>query len=249
MVSSTAPPERIRIVRTNEHSSMVAERVRERRANSGILVIGDPRREVFSIGEDLTNTFLLLSGPTRQMTNSTETRSILFLDVAGWSKLAAVEIADYVTKVLPELNKLLSDKGANFVNTWGDAIIATFPSARNCAECALDIRDFFSRNGRQKGVADGLSTRIALHVGEVILAHNPILNRTDIFGAAVHVAARLEPKATPGSVVSTKAFADALKEISGLGPKTYSLGQVVLPKDYGTIEAFLVLGTNEPVPR
>jgi class 3 adenylate cyclase len=110
----------------------------------------------------------------------TELRAILFLDVTGWSKLSAAEIRSYVTGGIPKLLEQLST--ATFKNTWGDSIVATFHSAREAAECALDIRDFFRRTPESEGVPVGLVPRIALHVGEVFTAYNPLIEREDVFG-------------------------------------------------------------------
>ena len=47
----------------------------------------------------------------------------------------------------------------------------------------------------------GISCRAGVHHGLVRLRFNPIIGRQDIAGATVHLAARLEPEADPGSVL------------------------------------------------
>lgn len=140
------------------------------------------------------------------------------MDVSGWSKLTSVDIYRYVTDALPKLNVFLIKNQADFSNTWGDAIVATFNSAKNAAECALEIRDQFRRGTQLDGISNGLTCRLSLHQGEVMLCENPVRRGKDIFGNAVHIAAHLEPATTPGQVFCTESFADALKEVSGLGP-------------------------------
>lgn len=88
----------------------------------------------------------------------------------------------------------------------------------------------------------------ALHVGEVIIATNPLIGRTDIFGDAVHLAARLEPVTGKGDVCCTSEFAVALQESRGIGPKAHLLGEVTLAKGFGITVVFAVTGPNEQPP-
>jgi len=178
----------------------------------------------------------------------TETLSILFMDLSGWSALRPPQITTYLEKALPKLDNLVRRHGAQHINTWGDALVVTFGSARAAAECALDVRDFFRRTPEAEGVPVGLSPRVALHVGEVINAYNPLIKRSDVFGHAVHLAARLEPVTTKGQVFCTKEFAAALEAIKGMGAAAYSVGEVRLPKDFGDVEVFAVVGPGEDPP-
>jgi len=179
---------------------------------------------------------------------STRTLNILFMDLSGWSKLTGLQLAGYLEKALPELDKLVKRHAAAHVNTWGDALIATFGSAKDTAECALDIRDFFRRTPESGGIPKGLAPRVAMHVGEAFIAYNPLLGRTDIFGHAVHLAARLEPVAGKGELACTKEFAVALDAIKGFGPVAHPRGTIELPKGFGRIEIFAVTGPGEDAP-
>jgi class 3 adenylate cyclase len=178
----------------------------------------------------------------------TETLSILFMDLSGWSKLRPPQITTYLEKALPKLDSLVRRHGAQHINTWGDALVVTFGSARDAAECALDIRDFFRRTPETEGIPAGLSPRIALHVGEVINAYNPLIKRSDVFGHAVHLAARLEPVTAKGQVFCTAEFAAALEGIKGMGAAAHAVGKVQLPKDFGEVEVFAVVGPGEEAP-
>lgn len=181
-----------------------------------------------------------------EMNTTTGTRSILFMDVSGWSKLNTIDIKRYVETALPRIKPLLA--GVDFLNTWGDAIVATFTSAKLAAEVALKIRDFFTRATQEDGVPEGLVCRISLHQGEILLCRNALTNTNDIFGHAVHVAARLEPATAPRHVFCTDTFARALLDVGGLGPKAWNLGTVLLPKKFGEIVASVVTWANEADP-
>jgi hypothetical protein len=109
--------------------------------------------------------------------------SILFLDIHGWSKLNQRGIVQYVSQVLPKVGQLLEDNAAKNVNTWGDAIVATFDSSDVAAKTALAIQRFFA-----DGVVAfpaGIRCRISLNFGDVVMQFNPLTKRDDIFGNAV----------------------------------------------------------------
>jgi class 3 adenylate cyclase len=178
----------------------------------------------------------------------TETRSILFMDLASWSNLTSPQIATYLHRVLPQISDIVARFNASHVNTWGDALIATFGSVREAAECALDIRDYFRRATEADGVPPGLAPRLSLHLGEVIVEDNPLLGRPDVFGAAVHLAARLEPVTPRGNVYCTDLFASCLMSTKGLGPVAHQIGTLSLPKNFGTVVAFAVTGPGEDPP-
>ena len=180
-------------------------------------------------------------------TFSSKTRSILFMDVSGWSKLPASEIHAYATKGLQALSQRL--EGYDFINTWGDSIVATFESAKTAAEMALRIQEFFANSYPESGVSSGLTCRVSLHLGEIICCRNALRNEYDVFGEAVHVAARLEPVTATGAIFCTQAFADRLHEVQGSAPKAWPLGQLELAKGFGRVEVFAVTGPNAQDPR
>lgn len=180
---------------------------------------------------------------------ASEIRAILFMDVSGWSKLTSIEIKKYVQTALPQLKPFVAN--SDFHNTWGDAIVATYRSAIDAAKAALSIRDFFQRATAEEGVPAGLTCRIALHQGEILLCENALTGKMDIFGHGVHIAARLEPATAPSQIFCTPEFASSLAGVSGLGPKAWLLGPVKLPKEYGIVNASVVTHANvqeDPTP-
>lgn len=52
-----------------------------------------------------------------------------------------------------------------------------------------------------------------------------------------------------GQVFCTEVFADALTAVKGLGALPHPAGDVVLPKGYGTVKAFVVTGPGEDAPQ
>ena len=168
--------------------------------------------------------------------------NILFLDVVGWSGLESEQIESYVTRALPKINDIL--KEAEFKNTWGDAVVAAFNQPAQAAKAALRIRDMFVRG--EEGIAKGLAARIALHNGMVMVLPNAITeNQKDIFGTAVHLAARLEPVTQSGRVYCTARFASLLKDVADTSIKTTFVRAVALPKNFGSEAAHEVSWIGE----
>jgi class 3 adenylate cyclase len=248
----------IRIVQTAEPLQVFVDAHEKRMDAQGIADFATKRRTLpFGAGDDRTNELLFseveiegsvsmkrqVSGPA-----STVTLSILFMDLAGWSKLKTPQIATYLEKALPKLSDKIRAFHSTHLNTWGDAVVATFASAAAAANCALDVRDFFRRAAESDGVPRGLVPRVSLHLGEVIIATNPLLGKEDIFGEAVHLAARLEPVTARGQVFCTEALANALMAVAGTAPVAHPMGEVDLPKGFGQVKVFAVTGPNEDAP-
>jgi adenylate cyclase len=122
----------------------------------------------------------------------------LAADVAGYSRLTDldeegthVQLQDHLsTLVYP---KIAEHRGRVVKNT-GDGLLAEFSSVVDAVRCALDVqRGMASRNAK---VPDGkrIEFRMGINVGDIII------DRGDIFGDGVNVAARLEGLAKPGGI-------------------------------------------------
>jgi len=87
------------------------------------------------------------------------------------------------------------------VNAKGDGFLARFSSPLDAARCAIEIqRRLHAR--RQEEFA--LTVRIGLHSGEAVM------ERGDILGTVVNLAARVMSEAAPGEVLVTETVADQL---------------------------------------
>ncbi len=84
--------------------------------------------------------------------------------------------------------------GGRRVKTTGDGVLATFDAPARAVHCGLAIRD----GSRQLGLA----LRVGVHTGEVELRGE------DVAGVAVHLAARVQSRASPGEVWVSRTVAD-----------------------------------------
>lgn len=132
--------------------------------------------------------------------------AILYADVVGYSALANKDeerTHTLLASSLDAVTRLVQSHNGKVVNTAGDAILADFPTASSALACAFEIQSTHCG-----GDADQLSNiryRIGINLGEVIL------DRDDIYGESVNVAARIQGLAHPGGICITQAAHSAVR--------------------------------------
>ena len=125
--------------------------------------------------------------------------AIMAVDVAGYSRLTGIDEEGTHAQLTGHLRSL--DRSREFaqhrgrvVKNTGDGLLAEFSSIVEAVRCAVDVqRGMVDRNA---DVPQGkrIEFRIGINVGDIII------DRGDIFGDGVNVAARLEGFATPGGI-------------------------------------------------
>ncbi len=123
--------------------------------------------------------------------------AVVYADVAGYSRLTEQnEEATHRTlgAFLDQVSGCIGEHGGRVVHYAGDAVLAEFPSVMEALECAVRTQRELAR--RNEGVPEDrrLQFRIGVNLGEVIV------DRGDIYGDGVNVAARLESLAEPGGI-------------------------------------------------
>jgi len=137
--------------------------------------------------------------------------AVMFTDMVGYTALmqadekAAVERRDRYVRALDRDH---AAAGGTIVQRLGDGSLSMFPSALAAVQAAVAMQ-------RDLGGA-GVSVRIGIHVGEVLVEPERLT------GDAVNIAARVESFAVPGSVFLSDTAFDQVKnqldlEIAALG--------------------------------
>ncbi|MBR1300622.1 adenylate/guanylate cyclase domain-containing protein [Bradyrhizobium sp. AUGA SZCCT0042] len=134
--------------------------------------------------------------------------AVLAADVAGYSRLTGVDEEGTHAQLQAHLGVLVDPKIAEHrgrvVKNTGDGMLAEFGSVVDAVRCALDVQRGMAE--RNAGVPDDkrIEFRMGINVGDIII------DRGDIFGDGVNVAARLEGLAEPGGIcVSGRVQEDA----------------------------------------
>ncbi len=133
--------------------------------------------------------------------------AIFYADVAGYSRLTGEDETGThrtLSACLDIITDSIENHGGNVVHFAGDAVLADFPTVSNAMTCAIAVQQ--ELGGRNRDVPDErkVQFRIGVNVGEVIV------DRDDIYGDGVNVAARLESLAEPGGVCISGAVFDAI---------------------------------------
>jgi len=123
--------------------------------------------------------------------------AILYADVAGYSRLTGADeegthriVADY----LDTISELVARSGGRVVHYAGDAVLADFPSVVTAVRCAVEIQNELAVRNTDIPEDRKVRFRIGVNLGDVIV------DRDDIYGNGVNVAARLEGLADPGGI-------------------------------------------------
>src|SRR5690242_7794620 len=136
--------------------------------------------------------------------------AILAADVAGYSRLTGMDeegthlqLQDHLRALVDP--KILEHRGRVVKNT-GDGMVAEFSSVVDALRCALDVQRRMAERNAEVPDEKRIKFRIGINVGDIII------DRNDIFGECVNVAARLEGLAEPGGITISE---DAYRQIRG----------------------------------
>ncbi len=121
--------------------------------------------------------------------------TILAADVAGYSRLTGLDEEGTHARLQDHLRSLVDPKIAEHrgrvVKNTGDGLLAELVDA---VRCALDVQRGMVERNADVPQEKRIEFRIGINVGDVMI------DRGDIFGDGVNVAARLEGLAEPGGI-------------------------------------------------
>ena len=135
--------------------------------------------------------------------------AILYADVAGYSRLTGADEEGTHRTVVEYLNAMaamISGHKGRVVHYAGDAVLAEFSSVVAAVKCAVEIQQDMAARNAAVPDARKVQFRIGVNLGDVIV------DRDDIYGDGVNVAARLESLAEPGGICLSE---DAYRQVRG----------------------------------
>ncbi|HEY1942246.1 MAG TPA: adenylate/guanylate cyclase domain-containing protein [Roseiarcus sp.] len=138
----------------------------------------------------------------RRLTN------ILSADVFGYSRLMGLDEAGTLA-LLNEykgiMAELIAQHRGRIVSTAGDGVLADFPSSVMAVQTAVDIQRQLAERNQKLEPDRQMWFRIGINLGDVIV------ERDDIFGDDVNIAARLQSMAEPGGILISGTVFDQVK--------------------------------------
>lgn len=124
--------------------------------------------------------------------------TILCADVQGYSSLMGADEADTLERLRRYraiMAELFERHEGRKVNTWGDAVIAEFPSVVEAVRCGVEIQDALSAENRDLPDGRQMWFRIGINLGDVME------DGSDLYGDGVNVASRLQSLADAGGIM------------------------------------------------
>ena len=174
--------------------------------------------------------------------------SVLFSDVAGYSKLTEPQLRVFLEHILPTISNMLAKDRGNIIeiNTWGDAIVVVSADPYFIARFAFELRDYYRDTPwEQFHLPDSLGCRISLNTGVVFIGTDPLRQTQGILGAHMNLTARIEQITPVGEIFSTDNFKHLIDRPDKHRIAFDDVGSRSLPKDFGTCHLFRVRRPRE----
>ena len=133
--------------------------------------------------------------------------AILYADVAGYSRLTGDDEEGThrrLSKYLDLISDGVTEHHGRVVHYAGDAVLADFGTVTEVLTCATSIQRSLASQNQELPDERKVQFRIGVNLGEVIV------DRDDVYGDGVNVAARLEALADPGGICISDAVRTAV---------------------------------------
>jgi adenylate cyclase len=125
--------------------------------------------------------------------------ALLVADAVGYAGLMRLDEDATHHQVSADLDTLFAPRIRRYrgrvVKTTGDGLLAEFPSIVACVTCAIEIQQALAGRQLPADADAGPLYRIGINLGDVIIERN------DVYGDGVNVAARLQALASPGGIL------------------------------------------------
>lgn len=133
--------------------------------------------------------------------------AILYADVAGYSRLTGQDEEGThrrLSAYLDAITVAVNDHGGKVLHFAGDAVLADFTTVSDALTCAAAVQCDLKVLNQDLPENRRVEFRIGVNLGEVIV------DRGEIYGDGVNVAARLEALAKPGGICIAGTVYDAI---------------------------------------
>jgi adenylate cyclase len=134
--------------------------------------------------------------------------AIFYGDVAGYSRLTGQDEEGthrILSSYLDAITEAIENHNGKVVHFAGDAVLADFSTVKDALSCAVDAQQDIKARNQDFSDDKKLEFRIGVNLGDVIV------DRNDIYGDGVNIAARLESLADSGGVCISGAVYDAIR--------------------------------------
>ncbi len=124
--------------------------------------------------------------------------AIVAADVVGYSRIMGADEKGTLVALkahrIELIDPLISAHKGHIVKTTGDGLLLSFPSVVEAVSCAVAVQSGMAKRNESIPVNRRIEFRIGVNIGDVIV------EKDDVFGDGVNIAARLEQIAPPGGI-------------------------------------------------
>ncbi|MFQ5995728.1 MAG: adenylate/guanylate cyclase domain-containing protein [Acidiferrobacterales bacterium] len=173
--------------------------------------------------------------------------AILYADVAGYSRLTGEDEEGThrtLSAYLDAITASIKNYHGTVMHFAGDAVLAEFAAVSDALACAIDTQHELKDRNKALSENSQVQFRVGVNLGEVIV------DRGEIYGDGVNVAARLESLAEPGGICLSESVHTA---VGNKLPLDYEdLGEQSVKNIEKPVRAYaarLKSGAARPAPR
>lgn len=154
--------------------------------------------------------------------------AIVFTDIVGYTKRMEAD-EEGTMKLLARQRELIfpivKEYGGEVIKEIGDGLMMMFTSANRAVRFAMAVQDSLKD--------EELTIRAGIHIGDVIF------EKSDVFGSAVNIAARIEPLAPAGGICISEDVRSQIRNQKDIF--TVSIGKQELKGVDGSLEIFRIV--------
>lgn len=161
--------------------------------------------------------------------------TIFSADVQDYSRLMRADeegTLAILKRYRDAMTRLIEAHGGRVINTWGDGLIADFPSVVEALRAAIDVQNELAGYNAKCPDDAQMLFRIGINLGDVIA------DGDDIYGDGVNVAARLQASAPAGGIVISNTVYDQVRNKVAVGFEF--LGQLEVKNIDGGVPSYAV---------
>ncbi|WP_040677502.1 adenylate/guanylate cyclase domain-containing protein [Rhizobium mesoamericanum] len=140
--------------------------------------------------------------------------TIFSADVQDYTRLMGADEEGTLTMLKwsrDAMSRLIGAHGGRVINTWGDGLIAEFPSVVEAVRAAIDVQNELVGMNSGRPAEGRMLYRIGINLGDVIAEGD------DIYGDGVNIAARLQASAPAGGIVISNTVYDQVRNKVAVG--------------------------------
>lgn len=149
--------------------------------------------------------------------------AIMFTELAGYNKLASDD-EKLALQLLNEhdriIDKIVDNFSGRIIKHMNEKIFAEFTSATEAIQCGISIQETLRKANEQNPETFQMLVKIGIHMGEVYEKDG------DLFGDGVNMAARIEPIAASGEILTSQAVYNSIRSEKDIF--TRDLGRIFL---------------------